>query len=681
MNIDSPISTVKGIGAERQKYLKKLNIETVRDILCHYPRDYEDRTTVMPIAELIEDETSVIIAFAKDAPKTSYFRGMATTQVKVYDKSGSISLMWYNQPYIKKIVKPNIVYAFIGRFTVKNNRRSIVSPEIDTIDESGEWNGRLVPVYPLTAGLSQKVFRKVIESVLAETEEQIGEYIPSEIRRKYKLSGRRFAIKNIHEPENMENYELARKRLVFDEFFMLQMSLLRIKSVNDSKMTGIKIKKTAMKPFFESLPFSFTDAQEKVFKEIRNDMNQDKVMNRLVQGDVGSGKTAVAMAAAYMTVKNNYQAVLMAPTEVLAAQHFESFKAVFDPLGINILLLTGGLKAKEKREALEKAALGEVDIIIGTHALIQDNVVYKKIGLVITDEQHRFGVRQRQMLSGKGNNPHTLVMTATPIPRTLALILYGDLDISIIDSMPPGRQKISTYSVNTSFRPRIYNFIDKQVESGRQAYIICPMVEENENIEAESVIEYADKLKETVLAKRNIAFVHGRMKSDEKDIILKNFAAGKIDILISTTVIEVGINVPNATVMLVENAERFGLAQLHQLRGRVGRGNEQSYCVMLTDGKSKVTSERMKVMTSTTDGFVISETDLKLRGPGEFFGTRQHGLPNLKIANIYSDMCILKDAQSAAQQIMTYDNNLEKYENFELKKELDRYIITTNLGI
>ncbi len=441
MNIDSPISTVKGVGAERQKYLKKLNIETVRDILCHYPRDYEDRTAVTQIAELVEDETSVIIAFAKEAPKTSYFRGMATTQTRVFDKSGAIGVVWYNQPYVKNVVKPNVMYAFIGKLTVKNNRRYIASPEVESLDENGEWNGRLVPIYPLTLGLSQKVFRKIIEGVLTETEEQINEYIPFEIRKRYRLSGRKFAIKNIHQPENLENYELARKRLVFDEFFMLQMSLLRIKAVNDRRTNGIKMKKTAMKLFFESLPFSFTDAQEKVFGEIRNDMLEGKVMNRLVQGDVGSGKTAVAMAAAYMTVKNGFQAVMMAPTEVLASQHYESFKAVFEPLGIKILILTGGLKAKEKREALEKAATGEADIIIGTHALIQDKAAFVKAGLVITDEQHRFGVRQRQMLAQKGDNPHTLVMTATPIPRTLALILYGDLDISIIDSILPGEKR------------------------------------------------------------------------------------------------------------------------------------------------------------------------------------------------------------------------------------------------
>lgn len=681
MNIDSPISEVKGVGTERQKYLKKLNIETVRDILYHYPRDYEDRTSVTPIAELMENEYSVISAYAKETPKTSFFGGMSSTQVRVFDDSGSVSLMWYNQPYAKNLVKPNTMYVFIGKLTVKNSRKYIVSPEIEVLDENKKWKGSIVPIYPLTAGISQKVFRKIVKRVLDETEDQINEYIPLEVRKKYKLSGRRFAVKNIHEPESMENYELARVRLVFDEFFMLQMSLLRVKSVNKSSLSGINMKNVYMAPFFSRLTFSFTNAQEKVFSEIQRDMMSGNVMNRLVQGDVGSGKTAVAMAAAYMTVKNGFQAVMMAPTEVLASQHFESFKAVFEPLDVKVLLLTGGLKSKEKRETLEKISSGEADIIIGTHSLIQDKVEFLKAGLVITDEQHRFGVRQRQKLSDKGHNPHILVMTATPIPRTLALILYGDLDISIIDSMPPGRQKIDTYAVNTSFRNRIYSFIDKQIEEGRQAYIICPMVEENEKVEAESVTEYANKLKNTILAKRKIAVVHGRMKSDEKDIILKEFASGETDILISTTVIEVGINVPNATVMVVENAERFGLAQLHQLRGRVGRGENQSYCVLLTDGKNEVTKERMKVMTSTTDGFIISETDLKLRGPGEFFGTRQHGLPNLKIANMYSDMTILKNAQNIAQYIIKYDAKLEKNENFELKKELNRYIITTNLGI
>ena len=410
-------------------------------------------------------------------------------------------------------------------------------------------------------------------------------------------------------------------------------------------------------------------------------MVSGNVMNRLIQGDVGSGKTAVAMASAYMAVKNGCQAVMMAPTEVLASQHYESFKAVFEPLGIRIGIMTGGQKASEKRKAMAAAASGETDIIIGTHALIQEKTEFKNVGLVITDEQHRFGVRQRQTLADKGERPHVLVMTATPIPRTLALILYGDLDISIIDSLPPGRQAIDTFAVNSSYRQRIYNFIKKEIEKGRQAYIICAMVEENEKIEAESVIKYAGDLKDTVLGDKNIAFVHGKMKSDEKDEILKSFAAGEIDILVSTTVIEVGINVPNATVMVVENAERFGLAQLHQLKGRVGRGSEKSYCILISDNKSEITRQRLKTMTSTTDGFKISETDLKLRGPGEFFGTRQHGLPSLRIANLYKDMDILKSAQKAALEVIRNDPELNKEENLPLKKELDEIFLSDNIGI
>lgn len=681
MRLEDPISTVKGIGAEREKRFKKLGIETAEDLLNYYPRDYEDRTKAVLISELKEDETFVILAASKETAKTAYVRGMAITQVRVYDASGSITVVWYNQPYAKNIIKPDIMYAIIGKLTVKNSRKQIISPDVEKIPDDEEWKGSIEPIYPLSAGLSQKVFRKTIKTVLDETEAYIKDYLPMDIRKKYKLAGRQFSIKNIHEPESMENYAIARKRLVFEEFFMLQMMLLRMKSVSDGKITGAKMKKVDMKPFFGQLTFSFTDAQNKVFNEIRKDMSSGKVMNRLVQGDVGSGKTAVAMAAAYTAVKNGFQAVMMAPTEVLAAQHLESFKTVFEPLGINTVLLTGGQKAKEKREVLEKIKNGEADIVIGTHALIQDSVEYKKIGLVITDEQHRFGVRQRQILSDKGDNPHILVMTATPIPRTLALILYGDLDISIIDSLPPGRKEISTYAVNTSYRTRIYNFINKEIEKGRQAYIICPMVEENEKIEAESVMEYTDKLYDTVLADRRIKYVHGKMKSVEKDEILKSFSEGNIDILVSTTVIEVGINVPNATVMLVENAERFGLAQLHQLRGRVGRGSESSYCILVTDGKSEVTKERMKVMKSTTDGFKISEMDLKLRGPGEFFGVRQHGLPSLKIANMYTDLSILRYAQDAAVELIKNDRLLEKEENIDLGRELDRYVTISNIGI
>lgn len=681
LKADSPVSELKGIGEGRAKTLKKLNIVKVSDIFSHYPRDYEDRSRVTPIKELEPDELMVITGMPKEEPKTSYFGGMGITKVRIYDESGSINAVWYNQPYVKNNIKPGIKYAFVGKMTVKKNGAKEFNPSETEKIEGENWQGGIIPIYPLCAGISQKVFRKIVKDTLEIADESIADCIPFPVRKKYRLAGKAFSVKNIHMPESPESYEIARKRLVFEELFMLQTALLRLKNDNITDKNGIKMGKIDMSEFFSSLPFKFTDAQNKVFEEITSDMVSGNVMNRLIQGDVGSGKTAVAMASAYMAVKNGCQAVMMAPTEVLASQHYESFKAVFEPLGIRIGIMTGGQKASEKRKAMAAAASGETDIIIGTHALIQEKTEFKNVGLVITDEQHRFGVRQRQTLADKGERPHVLVMTATPIPRTLALILYGDLDISIIDSLPPGRQTIDTFAVNSSYRQRIYNFIKKEIEKGRQAYIICAMVEENEKIEAESVIKYAEDLKDTVLGDKNIAFVHGKMKSDEKDEILKSFAAGEIDILVSTTVIEVGINVPNATVMVVENAERFGLAQLHQLRGRVGRGSEKSYCILISDNKSEITRQRLKTMTSTTDGFKISETDLKLRGPGEFFGTRQHGLPSLRIANLYKDMDILKSAQKAALEVIRNDPELNKEENLSLKKELDEIFLSDNIGI
>lgn len=681
LKADSPVSELKGIGEGRAKTLKKLNIVKVSDIFSHYPRDYEDRSRVTPIKELEPDELMVITGMPKEEPKTSYFGGMGITKVRIYDESGSINAVWYNQPYVKNNIKPGIKYAFVGKMTVKKNGAKEFNPSETEKIEGENWQGGIIPIYPLCAGISQKVFRKIVKDTLEIADESIADCIPFPVRKKYRLAGKAFSVKNIHMPESPESYEIARKRLVFEELFMLQTALLRLKNDNITDKNGIKMGKIDMSEFFSSLPFKFTDAQNKVFEEITSDMVSGNVMNRLIQGDVGSGKTAVAMASAYMAVKNGCQAVMMAPTEVLASQHYESFKSVFEPLGIRIGIMTGGQKASEKRKAMAAAASGETDIIIGTHALIQEKTEFKNVGLVITDEQHRFGVRQRQTLADKGERPHVLVMTATPIPRTLALILYGDLDISIIDSLPPGRQAIDTFAVNSSYRQRIYNFIKKEIEKGRQAYIICAMVEENEKIEAESVIKYAGDLKDTVLGDKNIAFVHGKMKSDEKDEILKSFAAGEIDILVSTTVIEVGINVPNATVMVVENAERFGLAQLHQLRGRVGRGSEKSYCILISDNKSEITRQRLKTMTSTTDGFKISETDLKLRGPGEFFGTRQHGLPSLRIANLYKDMDILKSAQKAALEVIRNDPELNKEENLPLKKEFDEIFLSDNIGI
>ena len=675
------VSVLKGVGEQREKRLHRLGIMTVEDLLTHYPREYKDRSEILKIADLPPDEPATFLAQIKEEGQNSRHGRLVYTRMKVYDETGAVGVLWYNQPYMKSRLKIGEWDLFSGRLQKKYGRTEVVSPECERIGENFA-GGRILPVYPSVEGLSQKMLRNLMEEALKEMSGGMQEELPLWLRKEYHLAERNFAIENIHFPKTEQGFYDARRRLVFEELFLLQTALYQLKSTLEERGEGIRLKKKkALQDGETLLPFALTDAQKRVLAEIEQDMTSGKIMNRLVQGGVGSGKTAVAMLAAYWTIQNGYQAAMMAPTEVLAAQHLESFKTVFEPLGINTVLLTGGQKAKEKREVLEKIKNGEADIVIGTHALIQDSVEYKKIGLVITDEQHRFGVRQRQILSDKGDNPHILVMTATPIPRTLALILYGDLDISIIDSLPPGRKEISTYAVNTSYRTRIYNFINKEIEKGRQAYIICPMVEENEKIEAESVMEYTDKLYDTVLADRRIKYVHGKMKSVEKDEILKSFSEGNIDILVSTTVIEVGINVPNATVMLVENAERFGLAQLHQLRGRVGRGSESSYCILVTDGKSEVTKERMKVMKSTTDGFKISETDLKLRGPGEFFGVRQHGLPSLKIANMYTDLSILRYAQDAAVELIKNDRLLEKEENIDLGRELDRYVTISNIGI
>ena len=513
-----------------------------------------------------------------------------------------------------------------------------------------------------------------MEDALSQMSGGMREELPLWLRKEYKLAERNFAIENIHFPETEQGFYDARRRLVFEELFVLQTALFQLKNTLEDSGEGIILKKKkALQEAEGLLPFALTGAQKRVLKEMEKDMTSGKIMNRLVQGDVGSGKTAVAMVAAYWAIKNGYQVTIMAPTEVLANQHFESFQKVFEPAGIKVVLLTGSLKAKEKRETLEQVKNGDAQMIVGTHAVIQKGVEYHKLGLAITDEQHRFGVRQRSTLADKGENVHTLVMTATPIPRTLALILYGDLDISIIDELPPGRQKIDTSAVDSRYHQRIYTFIQKHVKEGRQAYVICPMIEESEKLEVQSVLNYTEELVKE-LPECRVACVHGKMKAKEKQEIMDGFAAGNIDVLVSTTVIEVGINVPNATIMLIENAERFGLAQLHQLRGRVGRGSEKSYCILVSDTKTKVAKERMKTMTESEDGFVISEKDLKLRGPGEFFGIRQHGLPELKIADLYKDMAILKEAQSAAAELLKKDRFLEAEEHQLLREHIDGYL-------
>ena len=691
------VSVLKGVGEQREKRLHRLGIVTVEDLLTHYPREYKDRSEILKIADLPPDEPATFLAQIKEEGQNSRHGRLVYTRMKVYDETGAVGVLWYNQPYMKSSLKIGEWYLFSGRLQKKYGRTEVVSPECERIGENFA-GGRILPVYPSVEGLSQKMLRNLMEEALKEMSGGMQEELPLWLRKEYHLAERNFAIENIHFPKTEQGFYDARKRLVFEELFLLQTALYQLKSTLEERGEGIRLKKKkALQDGETLLPFALTDAQKRVLAEIVQDMTSGKIMNRLVQGDVGSGKTAVALLASehamsrlvqgdvgsgktivavlalLNTALKGYQAAMMAPTEVLARQHAASFRDLLEPAGITVVLLTGSLTAKEKRERLAQVADGTAQMVIGTHAVIQKGVEFQKLGLAITDEQHRFGVRQRSTLAEKGENVHTLVMTATPIPRTLALILYGDLDISIIDELPPGRQKIDTSAVDSRYHPRIYAFIEKHVAAGRQAYVICPMIEENEKLEVQSVLEYTAELTEE-LPHCRVACVHGKMKAKEKQTIMDSFAAGEIDVLVSTTVVEVGINVPNATIMLIENAERFGLAQLHQLRGRVGRGAEKSYCILVSDTKTRVAKERMKTMTESEDGFVISEKDLKLRGPGEFFGIRQHGLPELKIADLCRDLPILKEAQAAAAELLRKDRNLEQTEHQPLKARIAGYL-------
>ena len=682
MYLDSPVTAIKSIGPEKSRKLSRLGILTVKDLIEHFPRDYEDRSQVVPISEIKLNEENTFRGRVRGIPEDMRVKNLRIVRARIEDSTGGIVAVWYNQPYMKKAFKEGAEYIFTGKAVRKYNNIEIQSPEFEIVSKGSILSGgRIVPVYSSTSGISQKMLRSIIKDTLDYAGNQIHDFIPTSIRKKYKLCDRNYAVSNIHFPESNESFFIARRRLVFEELFMLQTALLKMKSSVNKGKSGIVFKNiNCAKEILNALPFELTDAQKKVMREIVNDINSGKSMNRLVQGDVGSGKTAVALVTAFIAIRNGYQSALMAPTEVLAGQHYEFISKILDSLGIKTVLLTGSLKKKEKEKALELIKSGEAKMVIGTHAVIQENVEFQKLGMVITDEQHRFGVRQRGTLSEKGENPHVLVMTATPIPRTLALILYGDLDISIIDHLPPGRQKIDTLSVNSSYHERIYSFIRKEVDRGRQVYIICPMIDENDKLDVQDVTTYTEKLKNEIFSDYSVECMHGKIKPQKKQEIMEEFAKNNINILVSTTVIEVGINVPNATIMMIENAERFGLAQLHQLRGRVGRGSEKSYCILVCDSKSKVAKERMNMMTKSSDGFEISEMDLKLRGPGEFFGTRQHGLPEMKIANLYKDMNILKEAQKASLELMNMD--IENDDEYKLlKMELEKAFQVENINI
>ena len=586
----------------------------------------------------------------------------------VRDETDSCLITWFNQPYLKDKFIVGHKYKFFGKVNKKGGKVTFNSPVFDE-KENTQNTGRIIPIYPLTFKLSQNQLRKIMEAGIKEVYGNLEETLPKYLLKEYNLEDINNATKNIHFPSEFKDFNIARKRLVFEELLSVQLALLELKNSYNNELKGICFSKEAkMSDVINILPFKLTKAQLRVLEEIDSDMESTKNMNRLLQGDVGSGKTVVAMCAAYKAVKSGYQAAIMAPTAILATQHLENFKGILESLGIRCELLISGITKKKKEDILERLKNGEIDILIGTHAIIEDNVVFKNLGLVVTDEQHRFGVKQRTKIAEKGENPDVLVMTATPIPRTLALILYGDLDISIIDELPPNRKKIETFAVTKQMTERVNNFIRKQLEEGRQAYIVCPLVEENEEMDLKSVENIFEIYSKEIFPDYRVDFIHGKMRPKDKDSIMERFKNKEIDVLISTTVIEVGVDVPNSNIMLIENAERFGLAQLHQLRGRVGRGNYQSYCILKYDSNSKKARERMKVMCETNDGFVISEKDLELRGSGDFFGTMQHGIPEFKIANLFEDVDILKLVQSVATRILSLDPKLESKDNVLLRE-------------
>ncbi len=658
-DLSTDVRTIKGIGEQRAKSLEKLGIRTLRDLISWFPRRYEDRTVLRPIAELPPDEPACCAAMVAAPPSVTHVRrGMELVKLRAVDESGALDVTFFNQTWLKNNLHLGETYIFYGRAEGHGSRRKMTSPVVEP-EGRREVTGRIVPVYPLTAGVSQLVLRRSIRQGLDSCADILPDILPDSVRREHYLCHVGYAFENIHFPESPEALDLARRRLAFEELFLFAIGLRRLRN----RRVTVSVPPCAavdMDIFYKSLPFTLTAAQRRCVDEALADMASGTPMNRLCQGDVGSGKTMVAAACVYYAVKNGRQAALMAPTEILAQQHYAGLAPLLEDLGIRCALLTGSTPAKAKKSVSAQLAAGQIDFAIGTHALITGGVAYANLGLVITDEQHRFGVGQRAALIAKGCRPHTLVMSATPIPRTLALILYGDLDVSVIDQLPPGRRAVETYAVPGSYHPRLYGFIRKQVSEGRQAYVVCPMVSENEDLpdERKAVTEYARMLQTQALPDLRVAFVHGKMKPREKEAVMAAFSAHETDVLVSTTVIEVGVDVPNASLMIIENAERFGLSQLHQLRGRVGRGPHQSYCVLVSDSRNEETQARLKVMAKTSDGFKIAEEDLRLRGPGDFFGQRQHGLPGLRIADIGCDTGLLKEAQTAAAELLDADPDL-----------------------
>lgn len=673
-----PIHSLKGIGEKTGKLFEKLGVFTIDDLLTYYPRAYDAYEEPVPLGQLREQAVMAVEAVLVRSPDLVRMNRMQLVSVQLKDLTGSLQAAWYNMPYMRANLKSGEAYVFRGKVVKKRGRLVMEQPEVFTSQAYEEVVHSMQPVYGQTKGLGNKAIVRAQQQALAVRRLE-REYMPAGMRKKYELAEINYALEHIHFPRDRTELLFARKRLVFDEFFMFLVGVRRLKEHREDKQSSFSIKRIReVEELKSKLPYALTGAQERALEEAYRDMEDGKVMNRLVQGDVGSGKTIIAILTLLQAAYNGYQGALMAPTEVLARQHLESMEALFREHGIakTAVLVTGSMTAKEKRLAYEKIASHEADVIIGTHALIQEKVVYDKLALVITDEQHRFGVGQREMLSDKGNAPHVLVMSATPIPRTLAIILYGDLDISVIDELPAGRQTIKNCVVDPGYRPKAYAFIQKQVEEGRQAYVICPMVEASELIEAENVLDYTKALRKELPDSFVVEYLHGKMKAKEKNGVMERFFAGEIHVLVSTTVIEVGVNVPNATVMMIENAERFGLAQLHQLRGRVGRGKAQSYCIMVNGSRDESAGERLDILNRSNDGFYIASEDLKLRGPGDMFGVRQSGDMEFGLADIFTDANILKTVSEEVNALLDADPLLEMEEHRELKRKIEDYLGT-----